>query len=86
MATRKQVPPPVIDRRMLVAAGLLLAFSLGLATEVALSGLATVILLVVLWIVAGALVFIAWDNWRKQYRAWASRPIKAKQVKREVQG
>lgn len=85
MATRKQVPPPVIDRRMLIAAGLLFAFSLGLVVAVAVPG-AIIALLIVLWIVSGVLVFLAWDNWRKEYRAWASRPIRAKQIKREVQG
>lgn len=84
MATKKQVPPPTIDQRMLIAAGLLFAFSLGLVVAVAVPGAALIALMVVLWIVSGALVFIAWDNWRKQYRVWASRPIRAKQVKKEL--
>jgi fatty acid desaturase len=85
VATRKQVPPPVIDRRLLWLAALLVALSAGLVIGALLPAL-VIVLVVTLLIVAGALLFIAWDNWRKQYRAWASRPIKAKQVKREVQG
>ena len=85
MATKKQVPPPVIDHRLLWLAALLVALVAGLVIGALLPAL-VLVLVVTLLIVAGALVFIAWDTWRKQYRAWASRPIKVSRVKREVQG
>ena len=82
MASSKQVPPPVMNHRLLWLAALLVALSAGLVIGALLPGL-VIILVVVLLIVAGIIAFITWDTWRKEYQAWASRPIPAKRVKKE---
>ena len=83
MSARKQVPPPTIDRRLLWLAALLIALAVGLVAGLLLPGVVW-FLVVVLLLLAGGVVFVAWDTWKKQYQAWASRPVRTRQVKREV--
>jgi fatty acid desaturase len=85
MSTRKQVPPPTIDRRLLWLAALLVALVAGLVVGLLLPGVVW-FLVVVLLLLAGGVVFIAWDTWQKQYKAWASRPVRTKRVKQPVEG
>ena len=84
MATKKQLPQPKMNRRMLFLAALLVALALGMGVGAFLPGGVVGFLFGLLLVVAGAIFFITWDTWRKEYQVWVSRPIRAKQVKREV--
>jgi len=79
----KKLPPPIINRRLLALAAILAALALGLLAGLFLGGV-VVFLVVILLVVALAVVLMAWDDWRRQYQAWASVPVRAKRVKKEV--
>lgn len=80
MSTRKQLPPPTIDRRLLWLAALLVALAVGLIVGLLLP-VVVWFLAVVLLLLAGGVFFVAWDSWQKQYKAWAIRPVRAKRVR-----
>lgn len=80
--SKKLPPEPKINLRLLVVAGFLLSFCLGLATAVAAPGF-IILLMVVLGLGALGLAAEAYFSWEKAHRAWLSKPVRKLPVRRK---
>jgi hypothetical protein len=76
--TKKQPPQPVMNRRLLLLATLLVALAVGIVVGVFIPAGVSGFVVGLLLLVAGAVFFVTWDTWRKEYQVWISRPVRMK--------